>query len=91
LDVAKRASKAATEGIVKKSIKGVGLVGAVVGVGMAAKHIWDGNWSWHDVVAMGLGVASAALLLTPVGEALESTVAVATVGADGILGGIFLS
>ncbi len=82
LDGAELASKAAVEGVVGKTVKGFGLIGAVVGTGMAIKHIADGHWDWHDVVAIGLGVASAALLLTPVGEALEGAIAVATVVVD---------
>jgi RHS repeat-associated protein len=82
LDVAEAASKAAVEGAVKKSMTRVGLFGAILGIGTAANHLMEGNGNWHDVLAIGLGVASAALLLTPVGEAYAAAATVATIAVD---------
>ena len=63
----------------KTASKYTGLLGVVIGGGMAAKNIFNGEASWNDYVSLTLALGSAALLIVQPEFAAAEAV---TVGVD---------
>lgn len=71
MDGAATLSKEAGE-IMKTATKTTGLVGAAIGGGLAIKDMYEHGVTFSNATSLGLGILSAVLLATPIGEGMEA-------------------
>lgn len=84
MDGAAVLSKDAGE-VLKVATKTTGLIGAAIGGGMAIKEMFEKGVNLSNSTTLGLGIFSAILLATPIGEGMEAlslVIDAVTIGKD---------